>query len=95
MSIGVMLWIAAILAVIPATIAKKRDPDVSFFAWYLYGFLLWIIALTHSILFRVDSAEIVQPRRAGWAQSRGCSLPRQHPGRSRPLSTYKQKGPTG
>lgn len=75
MNIGVMLWIAAILAVIPATIAKKRDPDVSFFAWYLYGFLLWIIALPHSVLFNVNSAEVVQPRRVGWSQSRGYITP--------------------
>jgi hypothetical protein len=40
MDIGVMLWTAALLAVIPATIAKKRDPTENFFAWYLYGFLL-------------------------------------------------------
>jgi hypothetical protein len=75
MNIGSMLWIGAILAVIPATIAKKRDPDVSFFAWYLYGFLLWIIALPHSILFNVDRAEMVPSRRAGWGQSRGFITP--------------------
>lgn len=44
------LIIAAIVGLIPAAIANNKGR--SFFAWWLYGFLLWIVALPHSILLK-------------------------------------------
>ncbi len=41
------LIIAAVLAFLPASIAKRKGK--SFGVWYLYGFLIWIIAIIHAI----------------------------------------------
>lgn len=45
--------IAAVLGVIPALIAKSKGH--SFFAWWIYGTLLFIIALVHSLVIRKDA----------------------------------------
>lgn len=46
-----MWWIAliisALIALLPASIAQRKGR--SFGAWYIYGFLLWIIAIFHAI----------------------------------------------
>ena len=51
------LWavivITLILALIPASIAKKKGRDFS--AWYIYGVLLWIVAFIHSIAMKDKS----------------------------------------
>jgi len=41
---------SAILAFIPAIIAREKGR--SFGLWWLYGFLLFIVALVHSILMK-------------------------------------------
>lgn len=38
------------LAIIPAKIAEKKGRD--FWIWYVYGYLLFIIALIHSIAMK-------------------------------------------
>lgn len=43
-----IFFLALILALIPAMIAKKKDQ--SFVPWYFYGLFLFIIALVHAIL---------------------------------------------
>ena len=45
----VILIIAAGLGFIPATIAKKKGRE-KFWLWWLYGWLLFIVALIHSIV---------------------------------------------
>ncbi|MGB2982317.1 MAG: hypothetical protein WBC63_00465 [Candidatus Bipolaricaulia bacterium] len=44
--------IAAVIGLIPAAIAASKGR--SFFAWWCYGALLFIIALPHSILIKSD-----------------------------------------
>ena len=46
------LFIAALLGFIPASIAKGKGR--SFGLWWLYGFLLFIVALPHSLLMSAD-----------------------------------------
>jgi len=50
--------LAALLGFIPAMIAKSKGR--SFGAWWLYGFLLFIIALIHSLIIRPNKAVIEQ-----------------------------------
>lgn len=47
-----ILFIAAIIGIIPAMIASKKGR--SGFTWWLYGTLLFIIALPHSLLIQAD-----------------------------------------
>lgn len=44
----ISLIIAAVLALIPANIAKNKGK--SFGLWWFYGWLLFIVALIHSLL---------------------------------------------
>lgn len=46
---GILLF-AVLLGLIPAMIAKKKGR--SFIGWWIYGALLWIIALPHSLLIK-------------------------------------------
>ena len=41
---------------IPAAIASGKGR--SFFLWYIYGVLLWIVALIHSLVLRPDQQEL-------------------------------------
>ncbi len=43
-----VLIVAALLGLIPASIAKKKG--YSFGLWWLYGWMLFIVALIHSLL---------------------------------------------
>jgi hypothetical protein len=43
-----MLFIAILIGVIPATIATLKGRN--FFIWWIYGALLFIVALIHSLL---------------------------------------------
>ncbi len=43
-----LLFLALILGIIPGLIASAKGQ--SFFPWYLYGVLLFIVALIHAIL---------------------------------------------
>jgi hypothetical protein len=44
------LVLAAVLGMIPATIAKRKG--WSFVGWWCYGFLIWIVALPHALLLK-------------------------------------------
>jgi len=46
----VTLVVAAVLAFIPAFIARSKGRG--FALWYLYGFLIWIVAFIHSLLLK-------------------------------------------
>ena len=48
-----MLIILLVIALIPASIASKKGKN--FGLWYLYGVVLWIVALIHSIVLPDDS----------------------------------------
>ena len=43
-------FIAAIIALLPAYIAHSKG--YSMWKWYLYGFLLWIVAFPHSMFLK-------------------------------------------
>ena len=47
-----MYLIAAGIGVIPASIAASKGR--SFFAWWCYGALLFIVALPHSLLIKQE-----------------------------------------
>ena len=47
-----ILVVAALLANIPARIAQKKG--YSFLGWWIYGLLLFIIALPHSLSLKVN-----------------------------------------
>jgi hypothetical protein len=44
------LLFVVVIALIPAIIAKTKGR--SFMLWWLYGFLLWIVALPHAIIIK-------------------------------------------
>ncbi len=44
------LGLAALLALIPANIAKKKGR--SFGLWWFYGWMLFIVALIHSLVMK-------------------------------------------
>ncbi|WOZ75666.1 zinc ribbon domain-containing protein [Kosakonia sacchari] len=44
--------LAAVIGVIPALIAQSKGR--SFFAWWIYGALLFIVALVHSLVIKKD-----------------------------------------
>ncbi len=50
------LIIGLIIGLIPAAIAQSKGR--SFVAWWIYGFLLFIVALPHSILLKRSQAGI-------------------------------------
>jgi len=52
------LVICALIGLIPAAIAKGKGR--SFGLWWLYGTLLFIIALIHSLVMKADKAAIEQ-----------------------------------
>ncbi|EQA8280091.1 zinc ribbon domain-containing protein [Escherichia coli] len=47
-----LILICAVLGCIPATIAKNKGR--SFFGWWIYGALLFVIALIHSLVIKKD-----------------------------------------
>ncbi|HDI3023510.1 TPA: zinc ribbon domain-containing protein [Cronobacter turicensis] len=47
-----ILLVAVVLGVIPALIAHSKGR--SFIAWWFYGFLLFIVALVHSLVIKKD-----------------------------------------
>lgn len=51
-----ILALALILGLIPAMIAKSKG--YSFFAWYIYGVLLFIVALVHAVLKKPNVAVV-------------------------------------
>lgn len=51
-----IIIIAALIGLIPAYIAQKKGR--SFILWWLYGFLLFIIALPHSLIMKSNHEAI-------------------------------------
>jgi hypothetical protein len=51
-----VLIIGALLGLIPASIAKGKGHD--FVGWWIYGALIFIIALPHALLLKPDQKEI-------------------------------------
>jgi hypothetical protein len=51
-----LVVLAVLLGLIPAVIARGKGH--SFFAWWLYGALLFIVALPHSLLLKADRGEV-------------------------------------
>jgi len=67
-----ILLIALIIGLIPAMIAKSKGS--SFIAWYIYGCLLFIIALPHSLIMRADQKSIERrQRQSGSVKCRHCA----------------------
>lgn len=54
-----LVW--GLLAVIPASVAKGKGRD--FGRWWIYGFLVWPVALIHALVAAPDHA--ILERRAG------------------------------
>ena len=48
--------IAIVIGLIPAIIAKNKEKN--FFVWWIYGALIFIVALPHSILLKPDKESI-------------------------------------
>ena len=57
-----VLFIAVIIGIIPGYIAKCKGR--SFFKWWIYGALLFIVALPHSIIMKTDIQAIEQQKMA-------------------------------
>jgi len=52
------LVLCVVLGLIPAAIATSKNKDESFAAWWIYGTLLFIIALIHSLLKQSGGAGV-------------------------------------
>ena len=50
------VWITAALGLIPAFIARGKGK--SFVAWWIYGALIFIVALPHSLIMKADQTAI-------------------------------------
>ena len=64
-----LLVIVAIIGLIPAAIAQSKGH--SFFAWWIYGAALVIVALPHSLLWKTDAKEI-EARQLSSGDSKKC-----------------------
>lgn len=60
-----LIILLAIIGLIPAMIVKSKDSNASFFLWWVYGALLFIIAIFHALLYRGS------PRDDRWLEPRG------------------------
>jgi len=60
-----LLFVAALLGLIPAFIAQSKGR--SFGAWWLYGFLLFIVAIIHVLVIPSDSSPSINS-----SDSRSC-----------------------
>lgn len=49
MELLIALAVLAILAVIPAVVAQQHDAPEGALTWWLYGFLLWPVAMIHAV----------------------------------------------
>jgi len=63
------LVLLLIIAVIPAAIASNKGRN--FFAWYVYGILLWIVALIHALVLKPDM-RAMDERRLATGEMRKC-----------------------
>ena len=48
-SVLLALAVLAVLAVIPAVIAQQHDAPEGPLSWWLYGFLIWPVAMIHAV----------------------------------------------
>ena len=65
------LFIALLLGVIPAMIAKNKGRE--FFIWYIYGVFLFLIALIHSIVIK-ENKEILDDRQMEDGTMKKCEF---------------------
>ena len=65
------LFIALLLGVIPAMIAKNKGRE--FFVWYIYGVFLFLIALIHSIVIK-ENKEIIEDRQMEDGTMKKCEF---------------------
>lgn len=87
-----LLFLAAALGLIPATIAANKGR--SFIGWWIYGILLFIIALIHSIL--IKAADIpVGARQCPWCAEpiKNEAIICKHCGRDAPAPEKKELTP--
>lgn len=68
MELVVLLVLAGILGIIPAMIASKKGRDAG--AWWIYGTLLFIIALPHALL--LEPSQEFKDQRAEASGMRKC-----------------------
>jgi hypothetical protein len=54
------LQLAVLIGLVPAFIAQKKGK--SFLLWWLYGAMLFIVALPHSIWIQADNQKVEQGR---------------------------------
>ena len=66
-----ILFIALLLGVIPAMIAKNKGRE--FFIWYIYGVFLFLIALIHSIVIK-ENKEILEGRQMEGGTMKKCEF---------------------
>ncbi len=57
-----VLFIAVVIGLIPAAIAKGKGK--SFAVWWIYGTLLFIVALPHALIMRPDKEGIDSQKKA-------------------------------
>ena len=53
-----ILLLAVIIGIIPAIIARKKGK--SFVLWWFYGFMIFIVALPHSLLIKPCNQKVEQ-----------------------------------
>jgi hypothetical protein len=58
--VGIVFLIAAIIATIPAYIAWRKGH--SFLGFYVFGFVLWIVALLVAVFIKADESELERRR---------------------------------
>ena len=63
-----LVWI--IMGVIVAMIAKSKGKLAA--PWFLYGALIWPIALVHALLIKPETGTIMAPSVAGQSDDRPC-----------------------
>ena len=51
-----IIILALLLGLIPASIAKNKGRP--FILWWLYGFVIFVVALPHSLIIRANQAAI-------------------------------------
>ena len=57
-----LLLIIILIGLIPAAIARRKGR--SFVRWWIYGALLFIVALPHALLIKLDQASIEKKQMA-------------------------------
>lgn len=56
------ILLAAVLGCIPGAIAQKKGHD--FVGWWIYGSLLFVVALPHSLMLKPKSQQAVEEAKA-------------------------------